>query len=110
MNPRAPELSALMTILRLVGPVISTRRSCSASGTGATVKSSGAVTKSSAPPASSRDWSSARASSSSRRRAVELLVEPSHERHRAVRQNLVVAVLLRCPDLHAITSSSASCR
>ena len=27
MKPRAPELSALMTILRLVGPVISTRRS-----------------------------------------------------------------------------------
>ena len=41
MNPRAPELSALMTILREVGPVISTRRSCSASGTGATWKSSG---------------------------------------------------------------------
>ena len=36
-----------MTILRLVGPVISTRRSWSASGTGATGKSSGAVTKSS---------------------------------------------------------------
>ena len=35
MNPRAPELSALMTILRVVGPVISTRRSWSASGTGA---------------------------------------------------------------------------
>jgi hypothetical protein len=28
MNPRAPELSALMTILRSVGPVISTRLSC----------------------------------------------------------------------------------
>ena len=40
MKPRAPELSALMTIFREVGPVISTRRSCSASGTGATVKSS----------------------------------------------------------------------
>ena len=47
MKPRAPEFRALMTILRLVGPVISTRRSWSASGTGATVKSSGAVTNSS---------------------------------------------------------------
>ena len=28
MNPRAPEFSALITILRSVGPVISTRRSC----------------------------------------------------------------------------------
>ena len=36
MKPLAPEFRALMTILRLVGPVISTRRSCSASGTGAT--------------------------------------------------------------------------
>ena len=43
MNARAPEFSALMTILRDAGPVISTRRSASASGTGATVKSSGAV-------------------------------------------------------------------
>src|SRR5215210_2536045 len=69
MNPRAPELSALMTILRLVGPVISTRRSWSASGTGATLKSSGAATKSSVSPASRRCCSSWRASSSSRRRA-----------------------------------------
>ncbi len=30
MKPRAPEFSALITILRLVGPVISTRRSWSA--------------------------------------------------------------------------------
>ncbi len=56
MNPRAPELSALITILREVGPVISTRRSCSASGIGATWKSSGAGTNSSVPPASSSAW------------------------------------------------------
>src|SRR5829696_4768255 len=67
MKPRAPELSALMTILRLVGPVISTRRSCSASGTGATLKSSGAVMKSSDSPTSSRDCTSSRVSSKSRR-------------------------------------------
>ena len=39
MNIRAPELSALMTILRSIGPVISTRRSSRSAGTGATVQS-----------------------------------------------------------------------
>ena len=32
MNVRAPELSALISILALVGPVISTRRSCRSAG------------------------------------------------------------------------------
>ena len=36
MNTRAPELSALITILRSVGPVISTRRSCRSGGASAT--------------------------------------------------------------------------
>ena len=35
MNTRAPELSALITIFRSVGPVISTRRSCRPGGSGA---------------------------------------------------------------------------
>ena len=39
MKQRAPELSALMTIFGVVGPVISTRRSRSASGTGAICQS-----------------------------------------------------------------------
>ena len=106
MKPRAPELSALMTILREVGPVISTRRSCSASGTGATVKSSGAGTNSSVPPASSSAWRCSRARSSSRRRAVELLVQLADERQRAVGEHLVVALLDVCPDLdhHALVS------
>ena len=39
MKHRAPELSALMTILRSTGPVISTRRSCRSAGTGATRQS-----------------------------------------------------------------------
>ena len=34
MNTLAPELSALMTILRSTGPVISTRRSCRSAGNG----------------------------------------------------------------------------
>ena len=59
MNTLAPELSALMIILRSTGPVISTRRSCRSAGAGATrqVLSSRmwAVSgrKSSVPPASS---------------------------------------------------------
>ena len=36
MKTLAPQLSALITILRSVGPVISTRRSCRSAGTGAT--------------------------------------------------------------------------
>ena len=38
MNTLAPEFSALMIILRSTGPVISTRRSRSAAGIGATVQ------------------------------------------------------------------------
>src|SRR3989442_10135669 len=39
MNTLAPELRALMTILRSTGPVISTLRSCRSGGIGATVQS-----------------------------------------------------------------------
>ena len=39
MNTLAPELSALMIILRSTGPVISTRRSWMSAGTGAHVQS-----------------------------------------------------------------------
>src|SRR3970040_2160037 len=39
MNTFAPELRALITILRSAGPVISTRRSCRLRGTGATLHS-----------------------------------------------------------------------
>src|SRR3954447_6131670 len=72
MKPFAPELSALMTIFRLVGPVISTRRSASASGSGAIVQSPSRISlvssrKSSEPPASSSAWRSSRRASSCRR-------------------------------------------
>ena len=40
MNTFAPELRALMIILRSVGPVISTRRSSSSGGIGATTQDS----------------------------------------------------------------------
>ena len=39
MNTRAPELRALIIILGLAGPVISTRRSSRSAGAGATVHS-----------------------------------------------------------------------
>ena len=58
MNPDAPEFSALITIFRLVGPVISTRRFCSAAGSGAICQSPSRTwlvsgRKSSVPPPSS---------------------------------------------------------
>ena len=43
MNMLAPELSALITILRSVGPVISTRRSCKSFGTAATSQSASRI-------------------------------------------------------------------
>ena len=110
MNPRAPELSALMTILRLVGPVISTRRSCSASGTGATVKSSGAGDEVERLAGVEPRLELLAGVEQLEAACVELLVQTPDERERVVRQRLVVAVLQRCAYLHPITSSSASCR
>ena len=73
MNMRAPELRALITIFRSVGPVISTRRSRSGSGTGSIVQSPSRISrvsgrKSGSSPAASRCCCSARVASSSRRR------------------------------------------
>src|SRR5258708_1658594 len=75
MNVEAPELSALMTILRSTGPVISTRRSCRSAGTGAMVHSASRIERVSgrnaklALPVSRRAWRVARAFIRSRRRA-----------------------------------------
>src|SRR5687767_13905928 len=73
MKVEAPELSALMTILRSTGPVISTRRSCRSAGTGATVHALSRIErvsgrKPNVSPASRRAWRSARAFIRSRRR------------------------------------------
>ncbi len=73
MKHRAPLLSALITILRSVGPVISTRRSRRSGGAGATFHSDSRTERvdsrnSGRSPSSSRTWRSARASSSSARR------------------------------------------
>ena len=84
MNTLAPELRALIIILRSTGPVISTRRSTRALGASGTVQSpvrTSAVSarKSGRSPASKRAWRSARAASSSSRRALEPPVQPDHE-------------------------------
>ena len=77
MNTLAPELSALMIILRSTGPVISTRRSRMSFGSGATCQSparTAAVSsrKSGVQPPSIFAWISLRRASSSRRRALNL--------------------------------------
>ena len=74
MKPRAPEFSALMTILRSVGPVISTRRSASAGGAGATRQSPSRVGRlgqevERAARRRARPGARSRAASSSRRRS-----------------------------------------
>ena len=75
MNILAPELRALMTILRSTGPVISTRRSCRSAGTGATCHDASSRMclvsgrKSGRSPASKASWRTTRAASSSARRA-----------------------------------------
>src|SRR6478672_8143538 len=74
MKVEAPELSALITILRSVGPVISTRRSCRSFGIGPTVHSDSRMERVSGrkwkvSPASSFAWRSARALMQARRRS-----------------------------------------
>src|SRR3954452_21727957 len=73
MKPVEPLFRALITILRSVGPVISTQRFCRSAGAGATVQSPSRTSrvssrKSSVPPSSRARCRSARLSSSSRRR------------------------------------------
>ena len=67
MKTLAPQLSALMIILRSTGPVISTRRSCRSAGIGATVHSLSRMDfvssrKSGRAPASISAWRTLRAS------------------------------------------------
>jgi hypothetical protein len=74
MKVDAPELSALITILRSVGPVISTRRSWRSFGIGPTVHSDSRIERVSGrkpkvSPASSLAWRSVRAFMHARRRS-----------------------------------------
>jgi hypothetical protein len=69
MKTFAPELSALIIILRSTGPVISTRRSARSAGAGATVHVPRLVSevsgrKSGSAPVRSRSWVSRRRPSS----------------------------------------------
>src|SRR4051795_9471906 len=73
MKPVEPLFSALITILRSVGPVISTQRFWRSDGGGATCQSPSRTSrvssrKSSVPPSSRARWRSARFSSNSRLR------------------------------------------
>ena len=85
MKTLAPQLSALMTILRSVGPVISTRRSCISAGTGATRQDGSsrmaAVSgkKSGSAPLSMAACLASRASSRSLRRAVNFRAKLGEE-------------------------------
>src|SRR5579859_1655324 len=82
MNTWAPELSALMIILRSTGPVISTRRSRMSAGRGATVHSLSRISWVSGGntgllPASSQAWTSSRFASRRWRSAVNLRSSPT---------------------------------
>ena len=97
MKTLAPELRALMIILRSTGPVISTRRSCRSAGRGATVHSEFADLavsgrKSGRSPASSAAWRVTRAARSSLRRALCLRWRPARKARASGVRTRVVAV------------------
>ena len=83
MKTFAPELSALIIILRSTGPVISTRRSCRSAGAGATVKSSGARTNRGPGPASRR------APEQPLALGIQLTMQLVDERERVAREDVV---------------------
>jgi len=90
MNTLAPEFSALITILRSVGPVISTRRSARSAGAGATRQSPErtpevASRKSGSSPSRRRRARASRAASSSSR-------SPANSRASTVRNSTASAV------------------
>ncbi len=96
MNTRAPELSALISILGSAGPVISTRRSSKSAGAGATVQADSrtsrvATRKSGRTPASSSRWRSWRRSMSAIRDGPEPSVEVGDERQGVLGQDAVLA-------------------
>ena len=87
MNTLAPELSALIIILRSTGPVISTRRSCRSAGIGpraSRARGSARVSgrKSGSLPASSSSWRATRRARSSSTRGGELAREFDDELER----------------------------
>ncbi len=104
MYESAPELKALMTILASTGPVISTRRQCSAGGTGAIFQSPAriaavAARKSGRSPASSRLARSARDGEQLLPARLEGAVQLGDERERGRGQDGLEAGQDRCVDL-----------
>ena len=101
MKQRAPELSALIIILRSTGPVISTRRSCRSAGTGATRQSASRISprlregSRAARRPSIRACRSARAESSSLAPGVEAAVQARDELERVLGEDLLRAPLER---------------
>ena len=86
MKTFAPELSALMTIFRSTGPVISVRRSRRSAGAGATFHRPSRTDrvdgrKSGSTPASSCTWRAARACSSAWRRGSNSRKSPAMNAH-----------------------------
>ena len=96
MKTRAPELSALITIFRSVGPVISTRRSCRSGGRlrDPPRRSSRiprvSSRKSGSSPASSRSCRAARAAEQLLPPAAERALEVGDERQRVAGEDSVV--------------------
>ena len=87
MNTLAPELSALMIILRSTGPVISTRRSSMSAGTGAQVQCASRIARVSAQEIGALagvELALPRAAAREQLRApaAEGALQPRHERHR----------------------------
>ena len=106
MKTLAPELSALMIILRSTGPVISTRRSSRSAGSGATVHSASRMClvsgrKSGFSPASRRFWRSSRAASKFLAAPVESPVELRDELQGFRCQNPVVSRTERQQNFHS---------
>ena len=107
MKTLAPELSALMTILRSPGPVISTRRSSRSAGASATRQSPCAGLDPGSLAAQERPRRARRASSSSRRRAPQLALEVGDEGERAPPSR--IDLVRGRGDLDAVSAPSSAC-
>ena len=111
MKTFAPEFSALMIILRSTGPVISTRRSSRSSGIGATVQSDIANVLRLRQKVRQLAGVDAQLALLARRQqllapAVELPMQPRHERQRLVRKDVVPLRPPLCQELRCCSSLS----
>ena len=107
MNTRAPEFIALMTILRSVGPVISTRRSWMSAGVGATVQSPSRTAwrfRQEVGPFAAIERGLPRVASGEEFVApmAELPVQPGDERHRFGREDFPLGGADGAADFHVV--------